>query len=117
MPHEGERIKTLLSSIGKTPADLARAADVTRTAVDRYLKAGTVGPIAWTTVRAGLLKLGIDPRKIKPDDAIKEVVDLRPLVEDFSRDQLARIRKILEEDGLAREKLAYFIDGVLQPRK
>lgn len=118
MAHEGERIKALLTTAGRTPADLARAADVTRTAVDRYLKAATIGPNAWKTVRPGLVKLNIDPRKVKPDDVINETeVDLRPLVVDFTREQLDRMRKILEADTGAREKLIYYIDGVLQPRK
>jgi len=113
MSHDGERIRKLLAATGNTPADLARAANVTRTAVDRYLKADNIGKNAWLTVRAGLTKLGIDPRKVKPDDRAEEEIDLRPLVTDFSRDQLDRLRKILDADALSREKLIYFVDGLL----
>lgn len=113
MSHDGDRIRKLLSATGKTPADLARAANVTRTAVDRYLKAESIGKNAWLTVRVGLTKLGIDPRKVKPDDSAVEEVDLRPLVHGFNRDQLECVRKILEADNLSRDKLIYFIDGLL----
>lgn len=112
--HDGERIRKLLSATGKTPADLARAAGVTRTAVDRYLKAERIGKLAWLTVRVGLTKIGIDPRKVRPDDqAAEEEIDLRPLIHGFDRDELERIKKILEADTLDREKLLYFVDGLL----
>lgn len=119
MAHEGERIKQLLMAIGKTPADLARASGVSRTAVDRYLKAPEIKKIAWLTVRKGLVKLHIEPRKVKPDDQVESEVelDLRPLIHDFSRDQLERLKTILEADIGPRERLAYFVDGALHPRK
>lgn len=113
MGHDGERIKRLLSAAGKTPADLARSCNVTRTAVDRYLKAELIGKNAWLTVRLGLSKLGIDPRKVRPEDQMTEEIDLRPLVHGFDREQLERVRRILEADTMSREKLAYFIDGIL----
>lgn len=113
MGHEGERIKRLLSAIGKTPADFARACNVTRTAVDRYLKAEEIGKNAWHTVRVGLVKLGIDPRKVRPEDQMSEEIDLRPLVHGFDRDQLERVRRILDADTVSREKLSYYIDGIL----
>lgn len=111
--HDGERIRKLLAATGKTPADFARASGVTRTAVDRYLKAETIGKHAWLTVRVGLSKLGIDPRRVRPDDRPEEEIDLRPLVHGFDREQLECVKKILEADTLHREKLLYFIDGLL----
>lgn len=119
MAHEGERIKQMLTATGRTPADLSRAAGVSRTAVDRYLKAATIKKIAWVTVRKGLVKLQLDPRKVKPDDqvSIDVEIDLRPLIHDFSRDQLERLKTILDADIGPREKLSYFVDGALHPRK
>lgn len=120
MAHEGERIRALLLSAGKTPADLARAAKVSRTAVDRWLKADKIGKHAWLTARPGLKKLHIEPSRVKPEDPVsesEEEVDLRPLVHDFTKDQLGRIKFILDQDPLPREKLAYWIDGTLNPRK
>ena len=118
MANEGEKLRAALAAVGKTPADLARVVNVTPTAVARYLKAEVIGKNAWLTVRPGLAKLGIDPQKIKADDSVVTLeTDLRPLVSDFNRDQLERLRTILQEDMGPREKLLYYIDGMLHPRK
>lgn len=114
--HEGQRIRELLAAVGKTPADLARACDVSRTAVDRYLKAAEIGKIAWLNLRPGLVSVGIDPRKVKPDDRVTDVfdVDLRPLLQGFDADQLSRIKKLIDSDELSRVKLSYWLDGHLK---
>ncbi len=119
MAHEGEKVRWELDRIGKKPADLARACGVSRTAVDHYMKAAKIGKHSWTTLRAGLVKLGIDPFKIKADDVIVESdEDLRPYVQGFSREELENIKRVLEADQAARERLLYYLDGVLfQPKK
>lgn len=120
MPHEGNVLRELLEKQGRTPADLARACNVTRTAVDRYLKAAKIGRIAWPTLRAGLVKMGIDPIRIKPDDRPPEHEhreDLRPLVYSMERSELEALKKILESPPTEREKLLWFIDGLLQHKR
>lgn len=118
MAHEGNRLREVLERSAKTPADLAKACGVTRPAVDRYLNAAMIGKKAWTTVREGLKKLDIDPLKVKPNDVIvDDPEDLRPYVEDFSREQLVKLLHILDADRLEREKLVYFIDGLLKTKK
>lgn len=119
MAHEGERVRELLGKINRKPADLARACGVSRPAVDRYLDAPKIERRAWATLRPGLVKMGIDPKKVKPDDEATEqpVEDLRPLVANLSREELERIRKILEANEGAREKLLYYVDGALLPKR
>jgi hypothetical protein len=118
MAHEGERIRELVERAGKKPSDFARACGVTRTAVDRYLGSAKIGKHAWTTVRAGLVKMGIDPSKVRPqEEPMAEEKDLRPLIAGWSREQLEALKAVLDAEQLAREKLSYYIDGLLTTRR
>jgi transcriptional regulator with XRE-family HTH domain len=111
---EGTKLRRALLAVGKTPADMARACGVTRTAVDRYLKAETIGDVAWRTVRLALIKLGIDPKKVRPTDVDVEEQeqDLQPLVHDFTLSQLERLKKILKADEGPQKLLFSYIEGI-----
>lgn len=116
--HDGHKLRAELARIGRSPADFARAAGVSRTAVDRWLNTPDIGRVAWRTIRPALVRVGIEPATIKPNEPAPEAeVDLRPLIHDFTVDQMRRLLEILSSDRLPRDKLEFFIDGKLSSKK
>jgi transcriptional regulator with XRE-family HTH domain len=113
--HEGNKIKELLASAGKTASDFARACGVTPSGVQRYLTADEIGKHAWETCRRGLEKLGIDPRQVRPSTTLERVKpeDLRRLLVHFSQKQLPYLREILEASSEAQYVLrAIIVDRI-----
>jgi hypothetical protein len=121
--HEGAILKKLLKERGKTVRDLAVACGVEWTAAKKYVAASTIGPGAWETCRKGMEKLGIDPDLVKPPRPPGTMLtamateDLKPLVADFNRGQMERLRKILQSDDASRSRLIDYIDGFLAASK
>jgi transcriptional regulator with XRE-family HTH domain len=111
VPHEGELLRELLRESEKTPADLARACGVSAQAVQRYVQAERIGERAWFSVKEGLRKLGIDAQRIRSEGDRLPTIDLRPLVHDFSRSQLVRLKQILESSDISKQLLLFYISG------
>jgi len=116
---EGRKLRELLERAHKRPVDLARACEVTQTAVARYLAAETLGARAWERVSAGLSKLGIDPRQVRQPPPLTFIAreapeDLRPLLQSWSRKQLEALLKILEATEEARYVLSIIVKDRLE---
>ena len=116
--NEGMRILELLTRAGKTPAALAKSSGVTRQAIAAQLSKAKLGKNAWLRIREGLHKLKIDPALIRPEESFQDPEeDLRPLIFNWSSDQLRGLKHIIEAHPLARGKLLFYIDGKLTPNK
>lgn len=121
--HEGSTILKLLAERGKSVKDLAVACGVEWSGAKKYVAAAVIKPGAWTTCKKGLEKLGIDPDLVKPPRPTGPTLttmateDLKPLVSDFNRGQMERLRKILQSDDASRSRLIDYIDGFLAASK
>lgn len=118
MRHEGQLILEELKKKGLDRAALAKAIGVSWTAAKKYTEAEQLGAKAWETCRDGLLKLGINPDRIRPPrGAVAGAVpeeDLKPELQKFKDEgQLQALRRMLGAPEDVRRSLIDAIDGAL----
>ena len=114
---DGQKLRELLGKERRSQAELAEAAGVTRTAVQRWLKTPHFSDKMWNRIEPALRRLRMDPREIRPagGQATKGATqDLKQLVQDWSDENLATMRKVLRADEPSRERLLDYIDGALR---
>jgi hypothetical protein len=95
---------------------------VTPTAVNRYLGAERLGAKAWETMSRGLVALGLDPRRVRPNAPLSLPArdapeDLRPLLDGFRRRQLEAMLRVLEAPPEAQYVLKVVIRDRLERDK
>jgi transcriptional regulator with XRE-family HTH domain len=118
--HEGERLRKALGRAGKNSADLANACEVSRQAVSKWLKAESLGPNMWQTIRPGLEKFGIEPTTVKEDDPqsgreVDLVADLRRA--NLPHSQLALVLRLLEAPPDVQKPVIWWLRGALEKVK
>jgi len=120
---EGQKLRRALDEVGKNGTSLAIACEVSSSMVTKYFQTETFGGHAWNTVCKGLGKLGISPSKIREGyvemyrgRATPPTLDLRPLLEGFSKSQLVALKQILEADAPSRERLYWVLEDRLGRR-
>lgn len=114
--NEGQRILEELQKKGLDRAALAKACGVSWTAAKKYVESDRLGAKAWETCRVGLLKLGVNPDRIRPPRgaAAEPDEDLKPELQKFTTDgQLQALRKMLAAPEDARRSIIDAIDGAL----
>lgn len=115
--HEGEKLAKLLKSTNRTQKELAAGAEVSTAAVHRWINTQEFSLRMWRTIAAGLQKIGLNPREIRPEFPIGPTgsaqQDLTKIVVDWPREQLRQMKAILEADGPSRDILLAYINGAL----
>jgi hypothetical protein len=115
--HEGHLILEELKRKHLDRAALAKACGVSWTAAKKYVESEQLGAKAWETCRDGLLKLGINPDRIRPPRGAvvaEPEEDLKPELQKFKDEgQLHALRRMLAAPEDARRSLIDAIDGAL----
>lgn len=121
--HEGAKVKELLDGKGITPAAFARKAEVSPTAVYKWIATKEFKAGAWETCATALEKAEIDPSQVRAiaitmnRTKTPNVEEVKALVEGMDAKQFERIRKILDADPHTRARLRDFIEGALMVKR
>jgi hypothetical protein len=119
--HDGRQLVAVLARHGYNQADLARAVELSASAVNKWSKMPVLGNQILEQIEKGFGELKIDikelHRMIEERAATATVEDLRPQLDGMNRKQLQQVLTILSAGDEARERLRMVIEYHLEHGK